>query len=364
MNLIELKEKIAPYYRKIFPMSLEIFLKYHLPISKRVMKDNTQKVYIFIAAEYGNLGDIAITEAQKKFIEMTLVNAEVILISVFEKLSFYREISNNIRDNDIITIIGGGNTGDLYPFIELRRQLIVKIFPNNKIIMFPQTVEYSEHSKILSSAKEIFNKHERIYMFAREQNSYNFIQKNFKNVNTFLAPDIVLSASNDTLRQSFNKVSNRNGILLVLRSDKEKSISSSVLDKIKISTARSLEKVSITDTVIGSNRQPYEKLKSELEAKLSEFSNSKLVVTDRLHGMIFCFVTKTPCIFLDNTNKKVSGVYEWISSTNFIEPIEIEELDAQIQRLLLINDEDKISTFDLSEKFLSLKGVMVGDNDE
>ena len=48
-------------------------------------------------------------------------------------------------------------------------------------------------------------------------------------------------------------------------------------------------------------------------------SGKKLVVTDRLHCMIFCAVTGTPCIAFDNSNKKISGVYKmWLGDLNYI----------------------------------------------
>ena len=34
------------------------------------------------------------------------------------------------------------------------------------------------------------------------------------------------------------------------------------------------------------------------------------MITDRLHGMIFAYITNTPCIAIDNSNGKVKNFYK------------------------------------------------------
>lgn len=69
-----------------------------------------------------------------------------------------------------------------------------------------------------------------------------------------------------------------------------------------------------------------EKREEKVQAKLEEFSNAKLVITDRLHGMVFSALAGTPCIAIDNVSKKVSGVYNWISYLDYIKVVESEDL--------------------------------------
>ena len=52
--------------------------------------------------------------------------------------------------------------------------------------------------------------------------------------------------------------------------------------------------------------------------KITEFSKYKVVVTDRLHGMIFSLLSKTPCIVFDNKTKKVSESLKWINRINSV----------------------------------------------
>ena len=56
-----------------------------------------------------------------------------------------------------------------------------------------------------------------------------------------------------------------------------------------------------------------------VQEKLNQFASAKFVVTDRLHCMIFCTLVGTPCIAMDNSSKKVKGVYEkWLKDLDYI----------------------------------------------
>ena len=55
---------------------------------------------------------------------------------------------------------------------------------------------------------------------------------------------------------------------------------------------------------------------------MQEFCDAKLVITDRLHGMIFAAISETPCIVFSNYNHKVGGTYEWIKQLPYIRYVE------------------------------------------
>ena len=61
-----------------------------------------------------------------------------------------------------------------------------------------------------------------------------------------------------------------------------------------------------------------------LNKKLDEFAKAEIVITDRLHGMIFATITGTPCIAFDNLSNKVSGVYEWIMDQSYVKCIDFD----------------------------------------
>lgn len=66
------------------------------------------------------------------------------------------------------------------------------------------------------------------------------------------------------------------------------------------------------------------------------------MVTDRLHGMIFAYLAGTPCVFLDNKTKKVSGVYNtWLKYCVSIQPFSDSSDISFIERFIsnAINNE-------------------------
>ena len=62
---------------------------------------------------------------------------------------------------------------------------------------------------------------------------------------------------------------------------------------------------------------------AEVERKLDEFRQSRLVITDRLHGMVFAAITGTPCIAFNNSSGKVEGVWRvWLRHLPYIKFVE------------------------------------------
>jgi pyruvyl transferase EpsI len=125
-----------------------------------------------------------------------------------------------------------------------------------------------------------------------------------------LVPDMVLSLSQ--LSHSA-----RNGCLLVLRKDREKTIADTVVMEIIKICSSLFDVVNKTDMVVPYGVMPKNR-ETELARKWEEFQKAELVITDRLHGMIFAAITETPCIVLDSMSPKVRGCYEWIKELNYI----------------------------------------------
>ena len=74
--------------------------------------------------------------------------------------------------------------------------------------------------------------------------------------------------------------------------------------------------------------------KGTLEGKLVQMEQVCLVVTDRLHGMVFAAITATPCVVLDNYNHKIRETYKWLEHLPYIRYVsELQELNIAIQEL-------------------------------
>ena len=155
----------------------------------------------------------------------------------------------------------------------------------------------------------------------------------------------------------------REGILLCFRSDKESLLCEDVRKRIRVIAGEYSEKTQYTSTVLPFAIQTEERGRY-LEEKINEFKRSELVITDRLHGMIFAAITGTPCIALNNSSKKVEGVYQWIRKNDYIRFVwDIDDVSRQIEELVNMqpssyDNSDLMPYFDLVAEIM--KDVVIG----
>lgn len=281
-----------------------------------VIEANKKHAFIFLAADYGNLGDVAITYAQTKFLKDNLSkDFEVIEIPISQSLEGLHFVKKNIKSGDIVTSVGGGNLGDMYDQIEYIRQLAVRYFPNNKFISFPQTIDFSnteEGKNALTKAQKVYNAHPELYMVAREKTSYDLMKQHFQKANILLTPDIVISLNKE------KPVRERKGAVICLRADKEKNLTEKQYDFILSQVKNKFDSVVFNDTHIDKDHLSIAERETELEKIWNTFKSAELVITDRLHGMIFCYITNTPCLVFQNNNHKVRETYDWIKENKNI----------------------------------------------
>lgn len=303
------------FLKKAIPHRLKV--KYHIlkmdltgnPIYRIEDYPEGKKVYLFLAADYGNLGDVALTLAEIKFLNQQFPEyhvVEIIIRNVVEGIQFAKK---NIQKGDLVSIVGGGNMGTLYPGLEMFRQIIIETFPDNKIISFPQSIHFPDDEqgrKTLDTCKSVYSKHKNLTLVAREQTSFDFLKKHFTKNQVLLTPDIVFSL--DERQPQFQ----RNGVLLSLRRDIEKNLSEEESALIKEVLHRHFKEIKYYDTNINKPYLNFEEKTTELNKIWEAYKRSELVVTDRLHGMIFCYITDTPCLAFLNNNHKIESSYEWI----------------------------------------------------
>ncbi|QQD15379.1 polysaccharide pyruvyl transferase family protein [Sphingobacterium sp. UDSM-2020] len=278
------------------------------------LDSSKNQVYIFLAADYGNLGDVAITFAQTKFLKGNS-NFQVVEIPISQSLEGLCFVRKHIKKGDVVTTVGGGNMGDLYDQIEYIRQLVIGFFPNNKIISFPQTFDFSETEKghkALDRAKRVYNSHQDLHIIAREQTSFGLMKKHYTNANVLLTPDIVLSLNEIEPKQV------RKGAVICMRKDAEKSLSQEQNDYIIEAIHQQFDDVAYYDTHITRGELTVAEREEELYKIWNKFKGAELVITDRLHGMIFCYITGTPCLVFQNNNHKVRETYDWLKDTSYV----------------------------------------------
>lgn len=291
-----------------------------------------KKIILMGIPHHDNLGDVAIGYAEKNFLKENFSNYELICYSEEDLINNMSKIEmekNNINENDIIFLHGGGNFGNQYLKIEESRRQIIKMFPNNSIIMFPQTIYFTDDEKgrkELEISKKIYSEHKKLIITPRDKKSLEIIKEEFRQNKILLLPDIVTYLK-------FYEETKREGVLLIFRNDKEKSIKYDDEMRIQNLVKEKFDKIEKMDISEGKYFEE-EYLEQKLFETLEKYKKFKLVITDRLHGMIFAMITGTPCIALKNYNYKVESFYQWFKELNYIEFLNnIDELEIKVEKL-------------------------------
>lgn len=325
---------------------------------RRIRSADRQIVYLLDTPKHDNLGDHAIAWAQRKFIERALPDAMILELPielVDMHLSFIRK---HIRPGDLLCMVGGGNFGDAYVMHEYSKRKVCRMFPDNRVIIFPQTISYSDTPqghRELELTQAALRPHRKLTITARDEISHRRAKQWFPEAECILTPDIVLSLP------PVKAAVPRKGILCCLRRDLERNDSVWAGDVVTRLAAGGYS-FAMSDTA-GEGRVSQADRPRELERKWREFCGAELVITDRLHGMIFACITSTPCIVLDNYNHKIRNFYRsWLSDIPYIRFAEqAEELLPLTRELLELGN----ASWDpglLAEKYAPLLAALRKDS--
>lgn len=301
---------------------------------KRLFKPFSEVVYFIGCPEYANLGDNAIMIAEVAFLNKCGISSKNIeCITEKEFLKDYEIISRRINKKSLICGIGGGNMGNQYNSEEKVRRLILEHFPDNPIIIFPQTIYYVGENKVADEQASVkyYNGRANLTLIAREEESQKIMQRLYPDTKILLTPDIVLSSK----KEIYDIVSQkRSGVLFCMRSDAEKSINDA--DMLTLKEFVKSNGLDYQETDMYSDRDiTKDNRKDCIRRKMQAFCGAELVITDRLHGMIFAAITETPCIVFSNYNHKVEGTYKWIQYLPYIKYVNsVEEAEKYIPELL------------------------------
>jgi exopolysaccharide biosynthesis predicted pyruvyltransferase EpsI len=311
--------------------------KWHRAIRNAHIKSKPL-IILLESASYSNFGDVAISIAEMKFLKNYLTGYTIIEVDDCERDEFIEFYKTRGKPDDILLITGGRIIGTLWIHSEITVRNYIKLFPNNRIIIFPQSVHFSddEAGRIeLNNTRDIWQSHKSLSVCLREHKSFDFVRENliggfFRKA--YLLPDMVLYLNKQ-------KKAKRKYILFCLNADKEKVSSDNLVDSLSdiISQYGIATKTTSTDKktrfLLNARTRP-----KKLEKKLREFRSAKLVITDRLHGMIFSAITGTPCIALNNVIEEIAEVYEWIKYLTYIKLAQEEaDIPALMDELLNSN---------------------------
>jgi exopolysaccharide biosynthesis predicted pyruvyltransferase EpsI/cellulose synthase/poly-beta-1,6-N-acetylglucosamine synthase-like glycosyltransferase len=278
------------------------------------------KIFLVDTPEHPNIGDAAIACGEYEFIRKYYANYKIVEVSDCSFEQRYKQMRAIISNDDIIFIHGGGNLGTLYLHHEQIRRRVLSDYPNNKTVILPQTIYFSEdiagHNELKVSV-DIYNQHKKLVLLTRGLKSLEFARKHFTNARCANALDAALMLNG---KFSFD----RKGILLCVRdladesgfNQEEYNLIHEIIFKIdrefcksnNIHESSDHSKLDIPQII----RRPI------VDDEIKLFAKHKIVVTDRLHGLIFAILTHTPCILLSAYNQKISEFSEQFHDSNAI----------------------------------------------
>lgn len=276
-----------------------------------------------------NIGDRAIAYAERTFLRDNNFS--------FVEIPFGAEIEDlEVKRDVVIFLHGGGNFGDIWFEEEIFRRKAISKFKENKMILMPQTIFFEDKAELRRSI-EIYSSHNDLTLVAREETSYDIIRDKFKKNKVILSPDIVLYLK-------MNMKNDRSGVVFSIRDDKEKVFSDEQIFKLEESVSERFgSKLKHSDMHTTVKHALADSHKNITMCKMGEFSRAKLVVTDRLHAMIFCVLTRTPCVVLGSKTYKTKGIYNaWLKNLPYIRFCEsVESAVCAIKDIdLEVNDGD------------------------
>lgn len=348
MNILKkTKKALIPFYQWIATF---------LSRKELVLPDGKNRAFVFLTPDYGNIGDLAIGYAQQKFLEDNLPGYTVFSIPVADTYIYLRHIKKNIKQGDVIFLVGGGSFGDLYPKADFGRVFLAKYFRKNKICFFPQTMVFRDTeygNRRLVETRRAFAACNDLTLVARETQSYAAMRKEFSN-KVLLSPDIVFSLLPDMQAKTAEA---RDGIVFTLRADEEKFVAQEKEDALIHFVKAHYGPVHFRDTAVDPAKFDYAKKDFYIQDTLDLYRRSQLVITDRLHGMIFAFITGTPCIVLPNSNHKIQGTYDdWLMGCNYITLLGDVDLETVRQTLNnYLSSDFKNNYAGLNMEFTALK---------
>ena len=324
-------QKIFLFIKKIIEIMFNLNLFFYHNTHK-------PKIVLLLTPQYLNFGDHGIAVEERKLLKRLCPDKKILEINYTFYQFWPNIVKNIINDEDTIVITGGGYMGDLCLQLQLSVNEIFKTYSKYKIILAPQTIYFKEEqSEALKQFKRLLTHHGNVYVFAREENTIHLLTEIFGlNYGTqcALMPDLVLFLNASHLYSKKRK----NNIGLCIRNDHERTITDETLAEIKKQLAAGPQKICKIKMAYNHVEIPIWISNLFVRKKLKQYANKDLIITDRLHGMIFAAITGTPCIVFDNVSKKISGVYRWIQTLDYIKLVNnLSEFDIALQNVTNID---------------------------
>ncbi|GAL18233.1 polysaccharide polymerization protein [Vibrio maritimus] len=231
-------------------------------------------------------------------------------------------LKKKLDSQTVLVLNGGGNFGDIYPHHQELRKEVVSAFPNNKVIILPQSIHYN-NSIALKEDIEVFKSHPDLHLYVRDQHSFEEMKDSMPDGRLKKLPDMAF-----TMAQRWNKtLPDKHKPLRMRRRDCEtQSIEDQTVD------AFDWEDLCTTRHQFGYDfARRLARAENKLNCRLGlswfwkkysdhvvniaveRFQSANVVDTDRLHGLILALLLGRDVVMRDNSYGKLSRFSrEWL----------------------------------------------------
>lgn len=313
---------------------MDFLNKNKIEILKKIIVENLTDLiksdYVLLdTPNHGNIGDQLIYEGELIFLKENIKHT-CLYSSNTDNINY-----SKIPEKATILLHGGGNFGDIYEKHQQLRLKIIQEFPNNPIIIFPQTVFYNNLSN-LEKESVILNAHSNLYICVRDPKSYEVLNKYLSSSKLLLLPDMAFFIDLSRFHRShFDEK-----ILIMDRVDIENTNTVAELNLISILQEKGY-RVYVKDwptfyrtldiriynlfnrirssilNVLSPNRNDTILKEHYLKMGINFMNKYDIVYTTRLHGLILAILLDKEVFLLDNNYGKLSSFYDaWLTDFN------------------------------------------------
>ena len=307
---IILKNKvIAPIALSVHKYIQDVKL-YRSTKSKLENIERTYNVIFYLGIPaHSNLGDLAQGACIRYWLKKHYPDTRVIEIETNALVKTHFPLLDRLKEmyrpGDMIVYQSGYTTTDLGGFADEMHRAVMKILPDAKMLMLPQTI-FFKHEKNKQRTAQCYNSIKDMLFLARDRVSYNMALEMFPDIPVKQFPDIVT-----TMIGKFIFDYKRDGILFCCRNDSEKFYSDAEIDNL-MKMCNKFCKVERTDTTKSGNAADIVKnAETYINCEIDMYAHYKIIITDRYHGTILSLVAGTPVIIIRTTDHKVTTGAEW-----------------------------------------------------
>jgi pyruvyl transferase EpsO len=248
---------------------------------------------------HSNVGDCAIARGEDRL--LSKLGASVLRIGDDRS-------ADSVRGP--VLLPGGGNIGDLYPWVHAQREQILSADPGRPVLQLPQTIHFSDPANS-DRFRKVVARHRSFTLLVRDLPSLEWAQRNL-DCRVHLVPDCAFLLG--LMKRRRPSVES----LALLRADRE-AIAPSAPAHDWVVEPRVWHAPRLWPRVVRKRWRPRGRVddflmqrlaQRRLERGLALLGSARNVVTDRLHAVILCALMGVDVVATNNSYGKVFAVIE------------------------------------------------------